>query len=435
MPANFKKNTLSIGFNNILISLFGFVSAVLIARALGPQKQGLVGVVLVTVDILIKLIGFGAQTAASYFINSREFERRRIINNALSFSLAMGLVTGIVVAITFRPTVSFNSNASFALIAGLFTGAYLAINFFRINIIGVFYALEKFNISNRLNLANVVIPVFIVVPLFFLKILDIRELFAIYLFSSFVQVVWGLLLLERTGNKFSFSLDWNMIRHFFKYGSQAYLNSITQFLQQRLGIYFIQRFLGYGSAGHFTISYNVADRLSDISNPLVITHFPRSTQLKNISREEAAAFTQKSFSRLLACYIFISPFSTVAIYFLLPIIFSRAYEPSVYPAIVLSFAIMLTGLSRLLNNLYASINLQKPNSFILVSALIFNAMIFYPALRLIDIAGVAWSMIISLLIVLTAQIIFLKFKLGLPFKPYPDFKGFLKSIRELKNEK
>ena len=115
---------------------------------------------------------------------------------------------------------------------------------------------------------------------------------------------------------------------------------------------------------------------------------------------------------------------------LVPVLFSDAYRPSIVPAIILSITISSWGLIGILNNFFASCNLQLKNSIILTFGLTLNILGLSVAYFLG--LGILWiSIIISLssLANFVVQLVYIKirFKTTLA-NALPDFVWVLKLI-------
>ncbi|OQA51822.1 MAG: Polysaccharide biosynthesis protein [candidate division WS2 bacterium ADurb.Bin280] len=428
----FSKNTVSVGINNVAVSIFGLLTAVILARALGPVNQGILALVITVADILNKFISLGTRSSVSYFINSNKYSASRIYGTVVSSSFFLSFLLAVGVVLVYRPHLT---DADFFGVADTiyipsFIAIFLILNFLRANVLGVFYALEKFKIANFNNLVYFGLPSLIfIVSWPFVKI-NIPLVLSIYILNSVISLI----LIFKEAKKLQLNpvgkFESKLFMQILTYGLPVYYNSLSQTIQQRAGIFVISSSLGLSHVGYFTFAYSIADKLSELSKPLVVTHFPKVTQLQNVSTKVALSFTKSILSKLAAVYLIVLIPFIVLTPLLVPVLFSDAYRPSIVPAIILSITISSWGLIGILNNFFASCNLQLKNSIILTFGLTLNILGLSVAYFLG--LGILWiSIIISLssLANFVVQLVYIKirFKTTLA-NALPDFVWVLKLI-------
>lgn len=430
----FAKDTLSIGINNICLIVFGLLSSIILARSLGPSGQGLVALILVVPAVLSKFISLGTQASASYFINNRRYSIRDVVSNVITTSIIASTLVSIGVLSIYRP--GYLPEGSYLGMSGeLFISSFIAIfltlNFVRVNMIGLFYSLEKYRLSNKYNLLNEALLAVLIIGAWAFHRLNISAIFTLYIINSAVGLISISLDYRKHQIPFRLSIRPDLFREFLAYGLPVYYNSVVQTLQQRISLFFLAKYFSLASVGYYNVAYSVAERLNELSRPIVVTHFPKVIQATTKETGEAAQLTDKVLSRLLAAYvIFELPFIIGVIIFL-PILYSESYQASVQLAIILSFSVIALGQTKILNNLLAAMNKQATNAIMLSGGLAINIITSAVAIRAgLDFRGIALATSIAYIATLLMQTMYIKSVLKLRIRFFaPDFPGFIRACK------
>lgn len=430
---NFKKDTISVGINSVFLNIFGVLTSIVVARSLGPEKQGIVALVLLVVDLLSRFVNFGTQTAVVYFLHNNTYSPQKILSNLISISLLVSIIATIFTAVLWRPDMPAISIFSYpgSYIAVIFVCLFMVINFLRINLSSYFNARQNYRLTNFYNLLNSGILAVVFLIAFIIGRLNLEVIFSAYIVASVIGLAASLIGCIQSGLKLNLELDLNLVKNFLRYGIPVYLTSVTAFLQQRINIILVNSLMGLASVGYFSIAYNTAEKISELGNPMILTHSPKANQLKNVSTEEAVSFTSGCFSKLFAIYLILLLPYCALLYFLIPIFYSKTYSPSIVPAMILVLAIIFWSLSRIMNNLYAALALQKINAAIMFIAVAVNLLAIYLVLLTAkSLIAVSVVMIISYGLTLLMQIGYLKIRYKINFKDFaPDFAGAIRSSK------
>lgn len=103
----------------------------------------------------------------------------------------------------------------------------------------------------------------------------------------------------------------NIISQFFKIGFQMQLNNISQMVNYRFCYYLIEKVLGIGALGIFSVATSLVEVIWIISRSIGVIHYSRSVNLKDISKQ--IKLTQK-----LTIVSFVLTVPSLVILFLLP---------------------------------------------------------------------------------------------------------------------
>lgn len=439
--SDFKKNTLSVGINNILLNIIGLFSSIIVARTLGPSNQGLIAIFLLLPTILSKFISPATQTATSYFLNSKKFSNTQISQTLYSFSLLSSFAIALLLLLFYRPTYTqnhyFHLTASLAI--SLFSSLYILFNLTRANLLGLFYAQEKYSLSNNLNLINDFLVSLLLTLLWLTSNLSVSTIILTYLIVSVLGFLITLFYFRREKISLIPHFETKLMKKFLVYSLPLYYTNAVQSFQQRINIFFIGSYLGLTQIGIFTIAYNIAEKINEISRPLIVTHLPKVTQYHAENKEKSLKFTFSLVKKLLALYIIIFIPYIILIYYCVPIFYSSKYNASITPAIILSFAMIFWGITRILNNLFSATNKIIANSFILTCGLAINiigTILAILAKSNLNILVVIYSF--SFIATAIMQIIYISLKLGKNEKNlniYPDFKGLFFTLKTFKKGK
>ena len=65
---SFLKDTLSVGISKILMIVFGLATSIIIARTLGPEKNGIIAALLVYPSLFMSIGSLGIRQSTAYFL-------------------------------------------------------------------------------------------------------------------------------------------------------------------------------------------------------------------------------------------------------------------------------------------------------------------------------------------------------------------------------
>jgi O-antigen/teichoic acid export membrane protein len=263
--------------------LLGLLVVVLLARELGPTRQGLFAVAFSLTVILIHLGGLGLTSANPYFAAREPDQQRRIAGNSLWLAAGLGyLLIGIAAGLKLvAPSVVGGVSWGQLAIALAGVPAALAALFLQSILLG----------QGRMVAYNGVEVVQFALTLVALAVgfwaLDIGVTGALTVVTaSRVGALLGYLgaLGFRPGR-----LDAALARRMLAYGFRAYVAVVVSFLVIRLDLLLVNGYLGSRQAGLYSVAATLADGMYVLPAVVGLNLFPRVAR-SGASQETAEVF-------------------------------------------------------------------------------------------------------------------------------------------------
>ncbi|NNV07401.1 flippase [Geobacillus sp. MMMUD3] len=348
MQNGFVKNSL-LNFNrNIITILLGFASAIIIARALGPEKQGIYALIVLLPNMLFTFLNIGVSSASVYYIGKEKYSLETIVSTNVFLALMMSVVSIIVgvLGISLFKGIFFKDVPAIYLFLILSSLPFLFANSF---LQAIFQGLQEFGIFNLVSISGSIVNlIFLVVGVFFLK-LGVIGAMAAFLAS----VITPLLLLIFFLKKKHISIDARymsveFIKDSLLYGYKAHLSNILAFLNYRIDILIISYFLSPIAVGVYNVAVSIAEKLWIVSQPVSSVLFPRISSAKDDT--ERNSLTAKVARNVLSLSIIVG----IGLFFvsdlLISIMFGEKYEEAANLIKILLLGITLFSAERILSN-------------------------------------------------------------------------------------
>lgn len=421
---DFRKNTISIAINNILVNFFALISSILIARALQPERQGLVILVMLIANLLGQFVSPATQTATSYLINKEKAGRTAVASVVLWLSVVLPILFSMIVLVLSYFGFNFGLANEYISVksAIIFSLIFLFLILPRVNLLGILYAIEKYKLSNKINLTAELLVFILASIQYFVGKLTLQGVLYSYVIAYSLSIILTLILLRSENIVFNWP-DAKLLKKFIKYSLPIYYTSLMQSLQQRGNIIVLGLFLSLRDVGIFGIGYNIADKLNEIVKPIAVTHLPRAAQMSaGGGDEKAAKDVSEILAKIMAIFIIILPFFWFTIYLLLPIFYGSQYRASIPIVMIISIGVICVSMSRILNNLLAVYHLQRLNSIAITITTVLNLSLSLIVLKLgLGVLAVAGALSLSYLINFLIQLHFIYKYLKVRLSLRPDF--------------
>ncbi len=430
--SDFRENTKSVAINNVLVNVFAIFSSILIARALQPERQGLVILIMLIANLLGQFVSPATQTATSYLINKEKAERSAVASVVLWLSIVSPIMFSFLVLILSHFGFNFGLANGYISIrsALIFSLVFLFLVLPRVNLLGILYAIEKYRLSNKINL-TAELSVFVLVTIqFFFGRLTLQDVLYSYIIAYLLSIILTVIFLRSENIGFTWP-DFKLLKKFVKYSSPIYYTSLMQSIQQRGNTMILGIFLTLKDVGIFGIGYNISDKLNEIVKPIAVTHLPRAAQM-SAGKDNAMVANDVSgiLGKIMAIFIMILPFFWIAIYSLIPILYGFQYKASIPIVIIISIGVVCVSMSRILNNVLAVYHLQRLNSAAITITTIFNLSASLIVLRLgMGVLSVAVILSLAYLINFFIQLYFINKYLNFRLSIRPNFRWVFKKIQ------
>ncbi|HEV8601965.1 MAG TPA: oligosaccharide flippase family protein [Gaiellaceae bacterium] len=263
--------------------LVGLLMVVLIARELGPSRQGLFAVAFSLTLMLIHLGGLGLTTANPYFTAREPDWRPRIVANAVWLAGGLGLaLVAVGVGVKLVAPGSLEG-LGWAPLAVAFAGApgALAALFLQSVLLGE----GRIVAYNGIEVAQFSLTLLALAAGFWLLDFQITGTLAVITASRFGSALAYLAFLRQPLRW----LDLALARRMLAYSFRAYLAIVASFLVIRLDLLLVNGYLGSRQTGLYSIAATVADGMFVLPMVVGLNLFPRVAR-SGESQETAEVF-------------------------------------------------------------------------------------------------------------------------------------------------
>ncbi|NLO44699.1 MAG: oligosaccharide flippase family protein [Candidatus Cloacimonetes bacterium] len=333
----------NIGHNlvtQILKIIFGMLTGIIVARALGPAGQGYAAYILLVFNLLGTFGHLGIVSAAPYFQKKSDFARKDV------FSTNLNTVALIVLGLTFGVLISYlclgalaDYSAIYIVLGIILMGVTLFVEHYQNWLI----ADERIIENNRAGLVSFFIKSGAIVLLW---ILGLLTPFSFLLVNAISLTIWLIQLLFKVRESYAPIISGKLLKAEYLYGSVAWTASLFAFLHYRLDQFMIKAYLGVKELGVYTIAVTIAELLFLL--PMAI-HSALSGRLYNADDEAHSRHVVTKTFRLSMLICFLLCFVGVAGSFLIPFVYGRAYQGGTAIMLILLPGILFASAPKLLS--------------------------------------------------------------------------------------
>ena len=274
----FTKDVLWVGFSQIIILLFAFLSLPILTKTYGPVIYGLWAQILVTVGLLIPILNFQLLSATVRYIH----EDRKNGVFSQSFSNMFWIIV-LTVSITLFIGILFRTQLSLILFKTDIYASYIILAFIWAGTGALLSLLLSYWRANgkitKLSLINIAISTFKFMPLILLALLH-YELWYIILTQIVVETFFIIVLFSSIIMKIGFKLPNNAnIKKYLSFSVPQIPSAALLWIMDSSDRYFITSFLGLAQTGIYSASYGIGSLIYLFYFPISFVVFPMITHL------------------------------------------------------------------------------------------------------------------------------------------------------------
>ncbi|MCP4537258.1 MAG: oligosaccharide flippase family protein [Chloroflexi bacterium] len=363
----FFRNVLGTFGAEMLTVALNLLVGVLTARVLGPERRGVLTLLMTLSLTLVYFADLGVSKANIYLIGRRKRSEAAVAANSVFITLAAGAVLSLVLWLARAPLLN-------TLLRGL-PSHYLALILLLTPLLllytqwmAILRARQSFGVFNLLRL---------LMPVALLGCMGLALLVfhggigwatVAYATATFLAAGVGLLVVGRIV-QFQPVFDWPLARESLVYGVKSYLQNLVGHLAYRLDVYLVALFLSPRDVAFYGIATSIAELSWYIPNSVGIVLFPK---LSNEPEERIHPLTAEVCRHTL----FITLLATGAVVLAgvvgIPLLYGVDYAPSVAPLIALGPGVVAMGLYKVLTRNFSSRNRQQVSVLIAVLGLTLN---------------------------------------------------------------
>jgi O-antigen/teichoic acid export membrane protein len=328
------------------IAMLGpLVVSIITARALGPADRGQYFLVLAYTQIAIQLANLGLQASNTYLAANKRELLGQLTVNALYVALFVAPLVAVPIALFFGWPQVFGLAAAgpktvgpLSLTAVLLAPLGLAYLYVSNLAIGV----GRVKLFNGLTIAYSLLAVICSCLTWAFGGGTFYFLVAAGGATALTTVFVGWKLLY--DQSLSISFDVELFRQGLGYAFRAYLASAFAFLILRVGVLALQNNADLANVGFFSIAAQLTDGIAQLPNTIALLLFPLMIR---IARKERRKALWRTLCWLLLTMAFVLGIGTLVSPWLIPLLFGKAYLPSIsltiamFPQLFILSAIMV----------------------------------------------------------------------------------------------
>ena len=345
----FFKNIISVSGTNTFNTLINVATGILIARYLGPEGKGLFTSLLVVPTMILSLSEMGIRRSTIHHIGEQKYPAQNVVSVLAFFFLFTSIVGVVATAFVYRSFDPSTLNLTMILLA-LFSIPVRLVNKFNN---GLLVAEERFKISNHLRRIPVIADlVFVILFLIILKLSVTGALIALVL-SNVISAIYGLGILSHE-YRFSFKFNREIMKSLLSLGVVYAIALFLARLNFKIDILLLKELASDAEVGFYSLGSNIAEKWQ---SPFAVGAVILASSANSKDQARVNANVSRLFRMTFLFAIFVSTFIFFTAPYLVPIVYSKAFVPSIpivqfiLPAIVFLisakiFASRIAGLKK-----------------------------------------------------------------------------------------
>jgi O-antigen/teichoic acid export membrane protein len=412
------------------------LAGIIVARWLGAEGVGQLGVINVSVAMVVQLAAFGLPSANTYFIAKDQKQLFAAAMNSLLFALVVGsaLAFGLTVLAQSYPG-WFNSISP-----DLVRIAAISIPFQIVTLIGLNIFLAVGNVR-RFNLLDLAGQSFVLVNALVALILLRKDLWILVSFNTAVSIALGVLIIVlvalygsrlkgavarptgkvsefREGQLFpsgygpepndrhdNWRPDLWLLGRMLRYGLKFHFSILAGALMFRADLLVVNHFQGPADAGVYSVATQFAMMLMLLPGVIATLLFPRVTAEQDASGQTTALVTRHTaFVMVLIC------FASVPVSFILPAVYGPAFTDATVQLLILLPGVFLIGLESVLVQHFNAIGLPPAIPLFWLLTLAVNLALVFALVPSLGARGAAVASSLSYLLIFVLVCIYFLFK-------------------------
>ncbi|TCL61804.1 O-antigen/teichoic acid export membrane protein [Hydrogenispora ethanolica] len=368
----------------------GFIMGVLTARFLGPAGKGDFSLILLVSSLYTNVFG-NLSGAITYQISRLHRPPQLVFTTANVYSWVVGVLTilGFWCFTSLFPESHLNLywfvalNAPFVLALTNLSGTYLGLN--------------RVVVVNWLGLTSgAILFVFMTLGFFGLK-MGLRGTAICWVTAQILTVAGGLWVSRRIWWPFERrNVQPGLLREMLSFGWQLGLINLVTFLNYRVDMFLVAKFLGSRQLGFYSIAVSGAEMLWFTSSAIGTAIYAR---VGMVEHEAASRLTARAARHTLVINMVLGFLMWLGFEFLLPFVYGEIYRPSLVPFRILLPGVLAYGLAGIFSTFFAN-QLGKPKFSLLISSISMSVNIIVSLLLIprLGMSGGAWATTLSYII-------------------------------------
>jgi len=350
----FFRNVLGTFAAEIITVALNLLLGVLTARVLGPERRGILTLVMTLSLTLVYFADLGISKANVYLIGRRKRSEAAVAANSVFIALAVGAVVSLILwlirDLTLRTLLRGLPSHYLAVIL-LLTPLLLLYAYW----MAILRARRDFRVFNSLRLLRPVALLGCTALALLVFKGGIGWATVAYVTGTFLAVGVGLLVIKRIV-PYRLVFNRSLAYESLAYGIKSYLQNLVGHLTYRLDIYLVALFLNPGDVAFYAIATSVAELAWHIPNSVGVVLFPK---LSNAPEESIHPLTAEVCRHTLVITVLVTVSVVWAGVVGIPLLYGVDYAPAVAPLVALGPGVVAMSLYKVLTRNFSSRNRQQ----------------------------------------------------------------------------
>ena len=320
------------------------ISALLLARSLGPEGRGLYSLIVTLPHIAALICNLGFSVCCTYFVSSGLLPKNKVFSLAVIFPVITGVIIIVPLSIWTQSYIDIYPEVP----APLFRIALFLIPIIALfnNSIAFLQGEKRFKSFNLTNISNP--GLFLIFFILFVLVFDLGIYGAIFSWQVgfFLAFLIGLYFILKS-NRFTFQVSIPELKKMTKYGSRVAVSELLTFLNYRLDIFLVGYFLDVKAVGLYTVAVVIAETLWFLASSISSVLLPN---LSECDLKQAQLLLARAFSFVLWTTVFMLLFLYVFDRILLNLAFGNDFIQSLKPLRYLYPGVLLLSLLKVISS-------------------------------------------------------------------------------------
>ncbi len=386
--ATFTQNVLSTFLFQFLQSFSYVATTAIIARSLGPEKNGMVALALMMPRMLVILLSGGINAANVYFSSTRHMDVPLLTRNSVNFAIistSLGFLIGGILAVTGWLSVLVPGiNLWLIMIAMIGLPSGLVFSYSS----AILQGLQRIITVNIINLVQSILLLVLTILLVIGFQLGVLGALISSLGSGIISLLMMITILHREGGVFKPIWNPSVIRPVLSFGLRGHIGNVLQFFNYRLDTFILNYMVGLGGVGIYSVSVGLAELLWYFPNAVGFVVFPKAAATRP---ERMGVFTPRVFGITLGVTMAGAVGLVILGPFLIRHIYSAAFLEAYFPMLVLLPGVILLGGAKVLTSEITGWGYPHYNSFNAGVACILTVILDLILIPRFGILGAAWA--------------------------------------------
>ncbi|WP_299119789.1 flippase [uncultured Winogradskyella sp.] len=338
----FIKDVLSVGVSKILIIVFGLTTSIIIARVLGPEKNGVIAALLVYPSLFMSIGSLGIRQSTTYFLGKEIFTEDQI-KTAITQIWLFTTVFSIAVCFFLMRYLSKSGENIWLVILALSPIPFALFNTYNS---GIFLGKNQIGTFNKINWIPTII-VFVITAILVLWLSYGISGYLVALAAGPIFISLILLFKNKFINAFSFNCDWGIIKRMLSLGVVYAIALLVINLNYRIDVILLDNLSTEFETGIYSKGVSITEYLWQIPMLLSTVVFARSA----VSKDDSA-FSLKVAQLLRLSFLAIGLVALVLILlseFIIVLMYGKAFIGSVMVLNTLLPGVLLLTIFKVIN--------------------------------------------------------------------------------------